>query len=435
MRTAIAYRLRSALERRLPERRVFLRTDGDTRFVRFTPAAQLGAIAGSSAVVAWTIVATSMIMMDGVGSGSVRDEAQREQGLYEARLEALSQERDARASEARGAEARFDEAMGHLGRMQTALLSSQTRIRELESAIEIAAEGARGARRDLHDAEARLAALEAGETGPAAQGDGTLDLVVAALGETAEERDRYEQIAEGAEAREAELLAEAEAIALRNDRIFAQLEEALNVSVAPLERMFAAAGHDPDAILRTVRRGYSGQGGPLTPIISTMGPSDPVAGRANAILGGLEEMEMYRVAAQSMPFANPVPSRAYRQTSGFGPRRDPFRGGARMHNGLDFAGGRGTAIHSTAEGRVTRAGWFSGYGKTVDIDHGNGYMTRYAHLTSIDVKVGERVSRQQRIGGMGTTGRSTGVHLHYEVHKNGEPVNPMTYIKAASDVF
>ena len=435
MRTSIAYRLHAALERRLPERRVFLRTDGDTRFMRLTPGAQLAGLLGSSAVLAWTIVATSIVLMDGVGSGSAREQAQREQATYEARLEAMSLERDVRAHEARGAEARFDEAMNHLGRMQTALLESQTRIREMEAAFEVAADRSRAARRALGEAESRLAAAESGAAGPAASGDGTVDYLVAALGDTAEERDRLRAFADGAEARETELLAEAEAVAERNDRIFEQLEEALNVSVAPLERMFAAAGHDPDDILRAVRSGYSGQGGPLTPIVSTMGPSDAVADRANAILHGMEEMELYRRAAEAIPFADPVPSKAYRQTSGFGPRRDPFGRGHRMHEGLDFAGARGTPIHATAAGRVVRAGWFSGYGKTVDVDHGNGYVTRYAHLSSVDVKVGQRVSRQERVGGMGTTGRSTGVHLHYEVLRNGKPVNPMTYIKASRDVF
>ncbi len=373
--------------------------------------------------------------MDGVGSGSLRDQAQREQAVYEARLESMALERDVRAHEARGAEERFDQAMGTLGRMQTTLLEAQTRIAELEAAFEIAADRTRGARRALGEAEARLAAAESGDAAPSASDGATVDVLAAALGTTAAERDDLQVIADGAEAREAELLAEAEATARHHDRIFAQLEEAVNVSVAPLERMFAAAGHDPDSILRTVRRGYSGQGGPLTPIVSTMGTADMAAGRANAILRSMEEMDAYRRAAETHPFADPVPSRAYRQTSGFGHRSDPFGRGARMHNGLDFAGGHGTGIHATADGRVARAGRMSGYGKVIDIDHGNGYLTRFAHLSSFDVSVGQRVSRGDRIGGMGNTGRSTGTHLHYEVHRNGVPVNPMTYIKAARDVF
>ena len=106
-----------------------------------------------------------------------------------------------------------------------------------------------------------------------------------------------------------------------------------------------------------------------------------------------------------------------------------------MHNGTDFAAPHGTPIYSTADGVVTKAGWGSGYGRVIYIKHDFGIETRYAHLSRIRVKVGERVSRGQRIGDMGNTGRSTGTHLHYEVRVNGKAVNPMIYIKAANNVF
>ncbi|MCL4167931.1 UNVERIFIED_CONTAM: hypothetical protein GTU68_031899 [Idotea baltica] len=106
-----------------------------------------------------------------------------------------------------------------------------------------------------------------------------------------------------------------------------------------------------------------------------------------------------------------------------------------MHAGVDFAGARGTPIYATADGVVTHAGWQSGYGKLVKIKHAFGIETRYAHNSTIRVKVGQRVSRGDRIGDMGATGRVTGTHLHYEVRLNGTPVNPMTYIKAGRDVF
>ncbi|MEN8891404.1 MAG: M23 family metallopeptidase, partial [Planktotalea arctica] len=95
----------------------------------------------------------------------------------------------------------------------------------------------------------------------------------------------------------------------------------------------------------------------------------------------------------------------------------------------------GTPIYATADGVVTHAGWQSGYGKLVKIQHQFGIETRYAHQSKIRVKVGQRVSRGQRIGDMGNTGRSTGTHLHYEVRVGGKAVNPMIYIKAANDVF
>jgi len=106
-----------------------------------------------------------------------------------------------------------------------------------------------------------------------------------------------------------------------------------------------------------------------------------------------------------------------------------------MHEGTDFAASYGTPIYATADGVVIHAGWQSGYGKLVKIQHEFGIETRYAHQSEIRVKVGQRVSRGEQIGAMGSTGRSTGTHLHYEVRVGGQAVNPMTYIKAAQDVF
>ena len=106
-----------------------------------------------------------------------------------------------------------------------------------------------------------------------------------------------------------------------------------------------------------------------------------------------------------------------------------------MHNGVDFAAGTGTDIFAPADGTVIRAGWASGYGNVIYIQHEFGIETRYGHLSRIRVKKGQRVSRGQHIGDMGNTGRSTGTHLHYEVRVNDKPVNPMNYIEAAYNVF
>ena len=106
-----------------------------------------------------------------------------------------------------------------------------------------------------------------------------------------------------------------------------------------------------------------------------------------------------------------------------------------MHSGVDFAAGMGTPLYATADGVVTHAGWQSGYGRLVKIQHEFGIETRYAHMSKLRVKVGQRVSRGQRIGDMGASGRVTGVHLHYEVRVGGKAVNPMIYIKAANYVF
>jgi len=134
---------------------------------------------------------------------------------------------------------------------------------------------------------------------------------------------------------------------------------------------------------------------------------------------------------RAMPIIMPVDRRRISIRSGFGWRRDPFTKGYRFHQGLDLAGRIGTPIYATADGLVLDPyanSSMSGYGKVVVINHGFGYQTLYGHLSKILVKPGEKVKRGQIIGHMGSTGRSKGPHLHYEIHYKGTPVNPINYL-------
>lgn len=142
----------------------------------------------------------------------------------------------------------------------------------------------------------------------------------------------------------------------------------------------------------------------------------------------LREAESLGDAVGDLPLG--VPTRAARQTSGFGVRLDPFTRRPAYHSGLDFAGGHATPIHATGPGVVSYVGRRSGYGNVVEIDHGRGLKTRYAHLSGFAVRPGERVAVGQRIAAMGSTGRSTGTHLHYEVWVNGRAQNPGRFLKA-----
>lgn len=117
-------------------------------------------------------------------------------------------------------------------------------------------------------------------------------------------------------------------------------------------------------------------------------------------------------------------------TSGFGHRLHPVYGIGRQHNGCDFTADYGTPIRATASGTVVSADWLGGYGQTVEIDHGNGLKTLYAHCESLKVKKGQTVRKGQLIATVGTTGLSSGPHCHYEVHKDGKPVDPMAYLPA-----
>lgn len=433
-----------ALERRIPEKRLFLRSEGETRYVRLTPSGQLAALAGSTALLAWTLVASAVLLMDVAGAGAMRDQAVRDQALYETRLNAMAEERDRRAEEAAQAQERFGLALEKVSAMQSALLASEQRRKEMETGITVIQAALQRSMAERDAARRALAeATEARSTdGPdperrAREMEAALSMLVAALEDTAEQRDTIAEAARQARREVEHLALETRLMEERNEMVFSRLEEAVSVSMEPLERMFREAGLSPRSLLDEVRRAHATPEDRLRPIsISTRGTlaEDADTARANDILSGLDRINLFRIAAEHAPFAEPVAANV-RFTSGFGPRRDPRTGRSRMHSGVDFAGPQGTAILATSDGVVTHAGWQGGYGNTVVIRHAFGIETLYAHLHSINVRKGQRVSRGDRIGGMGTTGRSTGVHLHYEVRIGGNPVNPMTYIRAARNVF
>ena len=188
----------------------------------------------------------------------------------------------------------------------------------------------------------------------------------------------------------------------------------------------ALAGEDVDAA--TLKRlgfvmpqpGANGQGGPFD------GNADPTF---KQLFNSWKKLDNLASSAIAIPSDKPVKTAAF--TSGYGVRSDPFRGGHAMHAGIDLAGPYGTPIYATADGTVERAGWNSGgYGNLIEVDHGRGIETRYGHLSRILIRAGTQVKRGQLIGYMGSTGRSTGSHLHYEVRIDGKPVNPIPFMKS-----
>ncbi len=182
MRTRLAIRIHAILEHYFPERRLFLKSDTDTRFIRLKSGTQVLAFAGSAAIIAWAIVATAILLMDSIGSGNFREQAKRDQRTYEARLNVLSGQRDARAEEALAAQERFNAALDQISVMQSELLSSETRRRELETGIEVIQSTLRQTMQDREAARAQVAALgrpdrKRGRTGRGKSGRGCADRI------------------------------------------------------------------------------------------------------------------------------------------------------------------------------------------------------------------------------------------------------------------
>ena len=224
----------------------------------------------------------------------------------------------------------------------------------------------------------------------------------------------------------------------QNEQIFSQLEDALTVSIGPLKNMLKSLGLPAENIIQQLRKDYSGKGGLFDPK-TLQSPNEIIqlndsSKFAEELLEQIGELNLYRIAAEKLPIYSPIQV-SNRFTSGFGYRTDPMTKKKTMHHGVDFAAPKGTLIYSTGDGIVTHAGWKGGYGLLVTIKHAFGFQTRYAHNSRIYVKVGNRVSRGDKISAMGSTGRSTGTHLHYEVRRNNKPLNPTTFIKAGRNVF
>jgi murein DD-endopeptidase MepM/ murein hydrolase activator NlpD len=175
-----------------------------------------------------------------------------------------------------------------------------------------------------------------------------------------------------------------------------------------------------------------------TPRVGMGGPFVPVKLAADA---GAFERQLFRINISRarverlnrtlalVPYRKPVVGEV-EFTSGFGVRTDPFLGRPAMHTGLDFRASTGDPVRATANGKVVSSGWAGGYGRMVEIDHGNGLSTRYGHLSEIHVKIGDRIKIGQVIGAVGSTGRSTGPHLHYETRIEGEAVDPQKFLRA-----
>lgn len=171
-----------------------------------------------------------------------------------------------------------------------------------------------------------------------------------------------------------------------------------------------------------------GIGGPFVPV-------KPGAGNVNferqlsRVSASRAQTEKLTQVLAHVPYRKPVTG-PVEFSSGFGVRTDPFLGRPAMHTGLDFRASTGEPARVTANGRVVKAGWHGGYGRMVEVDHGNGLTTRYGHLSAIRVKIGETVRIGQTIGDVGSTGRSTGPHLHYETRINGDAVDPQRFLRA-----
>jgi murein DD-endopeptidase MepM/ murein hydrolase activator NlpD len=231
---------------------------------------------------------------------------------------------------------------------------------------------------------------------------------------------------------------EGESSADRADRLFVAINQSLRTieseQLSRINTLAQDAYQTADAISDVLEdaglrvEAGSGIGGPLVPI------DNPALfdAKVKELDEALEMLDRMKSEARRLPIANPSPGHSVSST--FGVRKDPLLGSPALHSGMDFRAPMGSEARVTAPGTVVSAGWNGGYGRMVEVEHADGFTTRYGHLSKILVKTGQHLSAGDIVGKVGSTGRSTGPHLHYEVRRNGEALNPSRFLKAGRKV-
>jgi murein DD-endopeptidase MepM/ murein hydrolase activator NlpD len=371
--------VRRALEELFPERHLYVRSGGEMRGYVLSTGKQLVGAGLVALFSLWMGICTAAMLVNALSAGASDQELVRQKAYYER----VNADRQARLNSAM---AQLNATNGSFGDMAASVEKRHAALAQLFQEFK----GVPGAAQALTPAKPRL------------------------MAGNPIERVQYTR--------------------MDQERLIEAADNFAKTRAERLRAAFRLAGLTPESY---VTRGGS-LGGPLIEakdpraLAAVLDVDEDFARRIQRASGNMTDMRGLNEAAKTLPFYRPTGVQAV--SSSYGVRLDPFTRRPAFHSGLDFPGAFFTPIYSTAPGVVSFTGVRSGYGNTIEIDHGGGFKTRYAHLQGIAVSVGQRVGVGQRIGAMGSTGRSTGPHLHYEIWVSGRPQNPNRFLRAGEDV-
>lgn len=396
---------KSWLERTFPERQIYHRSGGSVQYISITPRQQMLAAGGAALAACWCVFATVSVVAQGPKM-SARDDAL---DRSEAKAQRWVSEANARAT------------------------TAQSLLEERTAAFQNATD-------EFNQRLETLKVILTGLKSPDAidssslRGNGSQFLIEASIEEGAQRQSRSTPV----------VTASMEVAGFRAE--IDRLRQETNVFLDDAEQIAVERAEEARGVLQLTGVGigrFEEQrelGGPLVQLASLSTPDSVseddmmFAERVTKVAARLEEADFYQSLIEQLPLGNPIAVES-RETSGYGLRTDPFNRRPAFHAGMDMAAYRRAPIISAGPGVVTWAGPRSGYGRLVEIDHGYGFKTRYGHLLSVSVKVGDEVQLGDSVGAMGSTGRSTGPHLHYEVWFRGKTYNPVNFLRAGQHVY
>jgi len=399
--------LKAAFNKAFPERQIYHRSGGTVRYISVSPWQQAIFAAGVTAIVGWTIFATGSFVLGGSSSALSGNPDGRELAKYERWVQEL------RAKDA----------------LSRSLLEERTDAFQKET---VEWEERQKALEDLYK---QLKGEDNLETS-SLKGDGSALLVEASI-EEADSRQSREPVRITAQFETASSRGSVKSLKMNQERILDEAEEIATERTERARGILALTTIGSNRIIAS-----SETGGPFISLANaTAGPDLSGLSLADAMFynrlsqtqARVAEMVYYEDIVSSLPLGIPV-GVPYRLTSNYGVRVDPFNKRPGRHNGIDMAAYHAAPIVAAGPGVVSYAGPRAGYGRLVEVDHGHGFKSRYGHLSGTTVKKGDTVEVGDLVGKMGTTGRSTGDHLHFGVWFNGKPYDPIEFLKAGRHV-
>lgn len=371
------------------ERQFIIRSDGRVRTIALPRSAQAMALLGGLGIAGWFSYATAIYFdFDDLITGRDRVILST-QGAYRGLVEEMSSSGENFIALAEALEQKHTQLARTLDQNETL-------------------------RRSLAAAETQLSSAES-------EKNQSLSIAVG-------ERTKAEQERDGLRGRIKDLEGRLAHVQTLQETLVRQMADTTKKDIEAAEKLLAQVGISPNQIAKKPPRGV---GGPFIPA-RPGDNADPFGKSITALLANLERRDDLNGVINSLPIGAPLAT--YTIGSNFGSRIDPFNGSAAFHQGIDLTAEKKSPVHSPAAGTVVTATTDSRLGRLVEIDHGHNLVTRYGHLSASNVKVGQKVAKGDVLGSVGSTGRATGPHLHYEVLVNGQPVDPMRFMKAAKHV-
>lgn len=435
------------------ERQVYLRSDGRVQFMSLSPLVQLMLLAGAIPFFTWVGYSSVNVVFKEQIIAAKERKFVKMQGGYEERLAEM--------------EHAYEELNGMLIRTQEDFLTKTAELearhanlvglwrgreavgRELGELKSLLTESVSTARNNKKKKNSNRLVMRPGnaptalQTGLRGEETATIDLALVPSmvreggdgGSATAEADRHWHQVAAVDDRLTELYS-------YQLQLIDEIEETTDQRITEIESIISVAGIEPSTLLGRLGRNSDGlfaTGGPLINLggFAALAGSDEEESDEDRQLvrvsHNFDRISNLHAALGALPLA--VPLRHYRLSSNYGPRIDPFRKTPAFHSGADLAAPANSRVRATANGVVTFAGKKAAYGRVVEIDHGNGLKTRYGHLRSYSVKRGEKIKFQQIIGRVGSSGRSTGPHVHYEIWWNGKTQNPRKFFQAGEYVL